>query len=119
MIRIRKIGLAGLLLLLASPNATALPPGGVVRGGVRGAMVGGLIGGSKGARVGRSVGAVTGGVRRANYRADQRAVAVHREAQARAAYRATAPYAARPHSNFYVVPPRVIVRPPVVVFPAR
>jgi hypothetical protein len=113
MIRIRRIGLAGLLLLLAAPNATALPPGGVVRGGIRGAMVGGLVGGSKGARVGRTVGAV----RRANYRSHQHAA--YREAQARAAYRATAPYAARPHSNFHVVPPRVIVRPPVVVYPTR
>ena len=117
--RIRTIGLAGLLLMFAAPSATALPPGGVVRGGVRGAMVGGMIGGSRGARVGRAVGAVSGGVRRANYRAGQRAVAVHREAQARAAYRATAPYAARPHSNFHVVPPRVILRPPAVVYPIR
>ena len=116
--RIRRIGWAGLLLLLTAPNAMALPPGGVVRGGIRGAMVGGMIGGSKGARVGRTVGAVSGGVRRANYRTGQRAVAVHREAQARAAYRATAPYAARPHSNFHVVPPRVIVRPPVI-YPIR
>ena len=42
--RIRRIGLAGLLLLLATPSAMALPPGGVVRGGIRGAMVGGMIG---------------------------------------------------------------------------
>ena len=117
--RIRTIGLVGLLLMFAAPTATALPPGGVVRGGVRGAMVGGMIGGSRGAQVGRAVGAVSGGVRRANYRAGQRAVAVHREAQARAAYRATAPYAARRHSNFHVVPPRVIVRPRGAFYPVR
>ena len=55
---IRRIGLAGLLLLLATPIAMALPPGGVVRGGIRGAMVGGMIGGSKAAKVGRTVGAL-------------------------------------------------------------
>jgi len=113
MIGTRMIGLVVLLLMLPTANAMALPPGGVVRGGIRGAMVGSLIGGSNGAQVGRTVGAVAGGVRRANYRAHQGAA--YREAQARAAYRATAPYAARPHSNFHVVPPRIIVRPPVVI----
>lgn len=117
MIRIGTIGLAGLLLMLAAPNAIAIPPGGVVRGGIRGAMVGGLVGGSKGAKAGRTVGAVAGGVRRANYRAHQHAA--FREVQARAAYRATAPYIARPHSNFHVVPPRVIVRPRAVLYPSR
>lgn len=110
---IRTIGLTGLMSIVAASHAMALPPGGVVRGGIRGAMVGSLVGGSKGAQVGRTVGAVAGGVRRANYRAHQGAA--YREAQARAAYRATAPYAARPHSNFHVVPPRIIVRPPVVI----
>ena len=39
------------------------------------------------------------------------------EAQARAAYRATAPYRAGVHSNFYVAPPQVIVRPPAIAYP--
>ena len=47
--KIRLIGLACLLILLTVPQATALPPGGVVRGGIRGAMVGGMIGGRRGA----------------------------------------------------------------------
>ncbi len=114
----KRLGLLGLIiavLAVATPNAMAIPPGGVIRGGIRGAMVGGLIGGSRGARVGRTVGAVAGGVRRANYRAYQHHA--YREAQARAAYRATAPYRAGVHSNFYVAPPQVIVRPPAIVYP--
>ena len=116
MARIQLLGLASLILIWATPSAMALPPGGVVRGGIRGAMVGGLIGGSRGAAIGRRVGAVSGGVRRANYRSYQRDA--YREVQTRAAYRATAPYAAGVHSNFYVAPPRVIVRPPAV-YPIR
>ena len=115
----KRLGLLGLMiavLAVTTPNAVAIPPGGVVRGGIRGAMVGGLIGGSRGAAVGRRVGAVAGGVRRANYRAYQHSA--YREVQARAAYRATAPYRSGVHSNFHVVPPRVIVRPPVV-YPIR
>jgi imidazolonepropionase-like amidohydrolase len=108
--------LACLLLLFAAPHAIAIRPGGVVRGGIRGAMVGGMIGGKKGAKVGRTVGAVRGGVRRANYRGSQRA-AIQSEAQARAAYRAVAAYRAGVHSHFHAAPPRVIVRPPVVVIP--
>jgi uncharacterized protein YcfJ len=113
--RLRMFGFACLILMMTASSAMAIPPGGVIRGGIRGAMVGGLIGGSRGAEVGRRVGAVAGGVRRANYRAYQRDV--YRESQARAAYRATAPYRAGVHSNFYVTPRRVIVRPPVVVYP--
>ena len=118
MTHLRLLGLAGLILMLVAPDAMAQrPPGGVVRGGIRGAMVGGLIGGSRGAEIGRSIGAVTGGVRRANYRADQRDV--YREAQARAAYQATAPYRTHTHSNFHVVPLRVIVAPPVTIYRNR
>ena len=114
----KQVGILGLtivMLALTSPETSAIPPGGVIRGGIRGAMVGGMIGGSRGARVGRTVGAVAGGVRRANYRAYQSHA--YREARARAAYRATAPYRAGVHSNFYVAPPRVIVRPPAIVYP--
>lgn len=114
----KRLGLLVLMttiLAVAAPDALAIPPGGVIRGGIRGAMVGGLIGGSRGAEVGRRVGAVAGGVRRANYRAYQ--ARAYRESQARAAYRATAPYRARVHSNFYVAPPHVIVRPPAIVYP--
>ena len=113
MTKLRLLGLAGLILMLTAPDLMAQrPPGGVVRGGIRGAMIGGLIGGSRGAEIGRRVGAVKGGAQRANYRAYQHSAV--REAQARAAYRATAPYRAGVHSNFHVVPPRVIVRPPVI-----
>ncbi len=113
--RVSILGLTIATLVLASPGASAIPPGGVIRGGIRGAVVGGMIGGKRGARVGGTVGAVAGGVRRANYRAYQ--AGAYREAQARAAFRATAPYRARAHSNFYVTPPRVIVRPPAIVYP--
>jgi uncharacterized protein YcfJ len=109
------LGLMIAVLAVVGPEAKAIPPGGVIRGGIRGAIVGGMIGGKRGARVGRTVGAVAGGARRANYRAYQSHA--YREARARAAYRATAPYRAGAHSNFYVTPPRVIVRPPVVVYP--
>jgi len=117
MTKLRLAVLAGLVLMMTAPNVLGQRrPGGVVRGGIRGAMVGGMIGGSTGAAIGRRVGAVAGGVRRANYRANQHGA--YREAQARAAYRATAPYRAGVHSNFHVVPPRVIVRPPVI-YPIR
>ena len=108
-------GLLSLALLLTSSNVMAMAPGGVARGGIRGAVVGGLLAGKRGARIGGVVGAVAGGVRRANYQANQNQA--YREAQARAAYRATAPYRTGVHSNFYAVPPRVIVRPPVIIYP--
>jgi hypothetical protein len=114
--QMRRVGLAGLFVMMTSASVMAIPPGGVVRGGIRGAMVGGLIGGPRGAEIGRRVGAAAGGVRRSNYRSYQRDA--YREAQTRAAYRATAPYRAGVHSNFHVVPPRVIVRPPAV-YPIR
>ena len=107
--------LLGAALVLTSSNVQAMAPGGVVRGGIRGAVVGGLLGGKRGAQIGGAIGAVAGGVRRANYQANQNQA--YREAQARAAYRATAPYRGGVHSNFYAAPPRVIVRPPVIIYP--
>ncbi len=110
----KRLGILGLLaaaMVLSSPSVTDVQGAGVIGGGIRGALVGGLLGGKRGARIGGVVGAVAGGVRRASQ------MQAYREAQARSAYRATAPYRAGVHSNFYAIPPRVIVRPPVFVYP--
>ena len=102
-----RLGILGLLaaaMVLSSPNATEVQGAGVISGGIKGAIVGGLLGGKRGARIGGVVGAVAGGVRQASQNQ------AYREAQSRAAYRATAPYRSGMHSNFYATPPRVIVR---------
>ena len=110
MTKLRLVGLAGLMLLMAQPDLMAQRrPGGVIRGGIRGAMVGGLIGGRSGARAGRRVGAVRGGIRRAQYRADRRAM--YAESRARARYQSTTVYRNSNRSNFRINAPRIIVYP--------
>jgi uncharacterized protein YcfJ len=97
-------------MVLSSPSVTDVQAAGVISGGIKGAVVGGLLGGKRGARIGGVVGAVAGGARQASRNQ------AYREARARSAYRATAPYRSGVHSNFYAAPPRVIVRPPVISY---
>ena len=108
MTRLRIVGVAALVVMMAAPDLMAQRRGGgAARSGMRGAMVGGLVGGSSGARKGAKAGVVVGATRSAVNRASDRR-AYYAESEARTQYQSSAEYQSMPQSNFDEETPQVI-----------